>query len=284
MDLSGNTASELKWLIQKPMGGELSIYLPKTVRTFNEFMRVDIATGDSDPIYWGIAKSRQAMSDQWATKFCVAMLARYHPGVACKAASTDGPEDFWRALRNTFEKGSERSRGSPILLVIDRMEKFSPDPTGWFDKFPPTFIGVKAVCENQLYGFGPYFQLKVCDYLMCLGRGPKSYAGLGDNLSKSPSQALAMFGGTFNDLCREVERWEILAAPYFDRIAGPAEVETSLCGWKTTKTRGNWFGADIEEKRNGLKGFGPDAARFSDWLPMPVSKDTFTLELENTDD
>jgi hypothetical protein len=256
------------------------------VRSFEDFIKVDIYTGDSDPVYWAIAKAREEWGNPWASRFCVGMLAYYHMGVAIEAAEKTG-EAFWSHLRDIYSsapRGSERRhfRGEGGLKTLESMRGPADsqyEPSAWFASFPQTYAGVKAFCERRLYAFGPYFQLKVCDYMGCLGVPMRSFDGLARNLPTEPAKALALIGGTFQDLCTRVDKLNILAPPYFDRFAGPAEVETSLCGWKTTKFKGNWFGADIAEKRHQLMGCGEKGKQMAEWLPPAVDRNLFKLEL-----
>jgi hypothetical protein len=284
MDLSQSTDSELSWSIMSTTGVPQSITLPKVVRTFEDFIKVDIYTGDSDPVYWAIARAREGYGLGWATRFSVAMLAYYHTGVACKAADYEGKE-FWDHLQDiypTSARGSERRhfRGDGGAKTLSSMMAWSHDPDRWFNNFPLTYAGVRKCCENNLYAFGPYFQLKVCDYMdRCLGLKILSYDGLARNLPTEPGRAMALLGGSFNDLCRRVNELGLKAAPDFERPVGPAEVETSLCGWKTTKYKGNWFGADILDKREALKGYGVKGAQMAEWMPALVPKGTFRCEL-----
>jgi Alpha-glutamyl/putrescinyl thymine pyrophosphorylase clade 2 len=253
-------------------------------------MRVDIYTGDSDPVYWAVDRARQVWGEGWATRFSVAMLAYYHTGLACQAAEYEG-EMFWNFLKMNYPtapRGSERRhfRGENGSKALATMERFSPNPDNFFKHFTPSYAGVKRVCESSLHSFGPYFQLKICDYMdRCLDIKIQSYAGLERNLPTEPARAIALLAPlanpvtAFSFLCNEMKQKGILAAPAFDRLVGPAEVETSLCGWKTTKYKGNWFGADILDKREALKGYGDKAAAFADMMPPLVPKGTFTCVL-----
>lgn len=251
-------------------------------------MAVDIATGDSDPVYWAVTAARHKWGYQWATRFSVAMLAYYHTGTACQAADREGP-DFWKYLESIFKytpRGSARRhfRGQEGLNALTRMKNLSPIPENFFHEFPQTYKEVQRVCEGKLSQFGPYFQLKVCDYMdRCLTMPIRDYSGLERNLPTEPARAVAsMFPqdpvpAAFSALCKEAESWGILAAPLFDRHVGPAEVETSLCGWKTTKLKGNWFGADIIDKRGALVGYGEKALEMMKMMPPVIDKKLFEI-------
>jgi len=255
-------------------------------------MRVDIYTGDSDPVYWAVARAKQKPSHgyPWATRFCVAMLAYYHTGTAAVAADYEG-EEFWKHLHEIYPvapRGSERRhfRGEAGLKSLRSMQKFVHTPEDFFSVFGKDYAAVSRQCQKYLSGFGPYFQLKVCDYMdRCLGLKIESYDGLEKNLPTEPARAVELMIPTapipyaFKRLCDEMASKGILAAPMFDRLVGPAEVETSLCGWKTTKYKGNWFGADILDKREALRGYGDKAEALIDMMPPPVPKGTFTCVL-----
>jgi hypothetical protein len=262
------------------------------VRTFEQFLRVDIATGDSDPVYWAIAGAFNKWGREWATRYCVAMLTYYHTGTAVEAAELVGPA-FWAYLRSVYPfapRASERRhfRGAAGEQALANMEVFCPDPSYWFNRFPETYQGVRKSCEHHLSQFGPYFQLKVCDYMdRCLRMPITSYAGLESNLPREPAKAVEIMfperrvPHAFQKLCEQAQDWHISAAPMFDRLVGPAEIETSLCGWKTTKYKGNWFGADILDKRlSACNISSPKGREMADMMPPLVPKDTFILELE----
>jgi hypothetical protein len=168
------------------------------------------------------------------------------------------------------------------------MKKYAPDPITFFLKMPRTYFGVKDECERKLIQFGPYFQLKICDYMdRCLGLQITNYAGLGRNLPSEPAKAALMMypmlrtEAAFNQACLDALTIPpILAAPWFDRPVGPAEIETSLCGWKTTKMKGNWFGADILDKREMMRLCKSDKAREMEaMLPPLVKRGLFRCEL-----
>jgi len=277
----------LKWSIQLPTGSTISTYLPKTVRTFEEFIKVDQYTGDSDPVYWAITAARHKWGYQWASRFCVAMLAYYHTGVAVSAAQREGT-DFWRYLNEIYTRApraSERRhfRGAAGLIALRSMERFHPDPSTWFQGFRPTYAAVRGTCETQLKQFGPYFQLKICDYMdRCLTIPIQSWVGLAENLPGEPAVSLKEMNppGGFTALVARAREVEIFASPLFDRLVGPAEVETALCGWHTTKFKGNWFGADILDKRKALEGYGDKAMEFQEMFPPVPPKDTFKVNLK----
>lgn len=280
--------SEWRWSILSPMGDALSINLPKTVRTFEEFIKVDLYTGDSDPVYWGVVRAYGEWGYEWATKFSVAMLAYYHTGTAVRAAEYSG-EQFWNHLEGIYDhaaRGSERRhfRGPAGAAALHAMRRWSPDPVKFFDNMGDSYQEVRKVCETALKQFGPYFQLKVVDYMECLDKPMSSMRGLERNLPSEPAKAVGlMYPGKPVDVAFELICNSLpmdLYTPIFGRHVGPAEVETSLCGWKTTKFKGNWFGADIKDKRDALVGWGDKALEFRDFLPALISKTLFKIELE----
>ena len=287
---SESTALELNWSITLPTGVPLSIILPRIVRTFEDFIKVDIYTGDSDPVYWAIARATDKYGFPWASRFCVAMLTYYHTGTACIAADHEG-DDFWEYLDSVYEtapRASERRhfRGHAGKDALHNMRKLYPDANVWFHIFKPTYLDVSRTCQARLCQFGPYFQLKVCDYMMCLGIPITSWLGLERNLPTEPTRALqVMYAGSnsipvrFLEVVRSVQGKGITAPPWFDREVGPSEVETSLCGWKTSKFKGNWFGADIKDKRESLKGYGGKAKELIEMMPPVPSRNQFILQL-----
>ena len=260
------------------------------VRSFADFALVDTYVGDIDPTYWAIYRAAQEWSPGWAAKFCVGMLAYYHMGTAARAADFDGAE-FWDCLAdfyNTAPRASERrhQRGELGHRSLASMKKWSFEPTEFFEEMPDTYAGVVSICSNHLVNFGPYFQLKICDYMdRCLDLPIRSYHGLAHNLPTLPAKAAIMrypslgAAAAFNQCCIDIP-FGLLAAPLFERAVGPAEVETILCDWKRAKTGSSWIGADIAEKRAALAGYGPKADEMAKWLPPNVDRGLFKLELE----
>lgn len=260
--------------------------LPRTIRTFEEFALCDVFVGDIDPTYWVMNRALHAKGRPWTTRFCVGMLAFYHMGTAEAAAGHEG-QDFWEYLKEVFPttpRASERRhfRGQKGLDALVAMEHFSPVPENFFEPFPPTYQGVKSVCGNKLQQFGPYFQLKVCDYMdRCLDIPIRSFAGLERNLPSFPLKAACMLTPgvpdyqAFNIAVQRVGQLQLLAPPKFDRPIGPAEVETILCDWKRAKTGSSWMGADIHDKYHALR----KGSELQGWLPQLIKSDTFKLEL-----
>jgi hypothetical protein len=236
-------------------------------------------------------RARAKYGQEWTIRFCVGMLTFYHMGTAAKAADHEGFH-FWDYLYDVYEtapRAAERRhfRGKPGLIALTDMKKFSPEPENFFDTFPRTYMGISRHCDKYLSQFGPYFQLKICDYMdRCLGMTIKDMIGLQNNLPTLPYKAASLLHpdlstpNSFLAACRRVSKLEILAPPAFDRPIGPAEVETILCDWKRAKNGTSWIGADVLDKRRALKDSGDKAAWMSDCLPKTVLKDTFILELE----
>jgi hypothetical protein len=284
------TDSQLAWSITSATGEIVSTTLPQVCRTFEDYATIDFAIGDNDPVYFAVVNAANNWGVNWATKFCVGMLTYYHMGTAVKAADLDG-EEFWKYLRSVYAsapRGSARRhfRGPAGLLSLDKMQQFSPNPVDFFTKFPQTYLGVKSVCINQLWGFGPYFFLKIADYMdRCLDLPMHSYDGLESTLSKVPAQAtqvlypdLSVAHG-FRAAVSRLQKLELMAPPHYDRLIGPAEVETILCDWLHAKHGTNWLGADLIVKRQALTGYGPRSQRMSEWLPKQIPRNTFKLEL-----
>jgi len=284
------TDSTLSWSITSATGEMQSTTLPKVVRTFEDYATVDFALGDNDPVYFAVVNAANNWGINWATKFCVGMLTYYHMGTAVKAADLDG-EEFWKHLRYVYSsapRGAARRhfRGPAGLMSLDKMQKFSPNPVDFFTKFPQTYLGIKSVCVNQLWGFGPYFYLKIADYMdRCLDLKIHTYDGLESNLSKVPAQAAHILypelsvANAFRAAVARLQKLELLAPPHYDRLIGPAEVETILCDWLHAKNGTNWLGADLIVKRKALLGYGPKSQRMAEWLPKQVAQNRFPLEL-----
>ena len=271
----------------------LSTTLPQTIRTFEEFAKVDIYTGDIDPVYWGIYRAHSLMDKGWATRFSVAMLAYYHTGTAAKAADLEGIP-FWDYLESIFEgtqtpRAAERRhfRGEGGRKTLASMRAIASNPDRWYDAVPRSYKGIVRHCSENLSGFGPYFQLKMCDYMdRCLDIPVTDMSGLAENLPTLPGKAARLLypdrreAFAFNLACERVYALNLLAPPLFDRPVGPAEVETILCDWKRAKYGAHWVGDDVQDKRESLKGHGEKAAMVAGWMPPTFPKGTFKLELE----
>jgi len=273
-----------------------STRLPLVVRTFEEFARVDIYTGDIDPVYFAIYRAREHFGETWATRFAVAMLCYYHTGISAVAADFEG-EEFWDHILQqypTAPRAAERRhwRGQQGLNSLASMKSLSPNPNEFFHHLYPlsgsgTYQFVKKACEKNLKGFGAYFVLKICDYMdRCLGMPITSYAGLAENLPTLPAQAAELLypGRTaptaFALACNRLEPLGLLAPPLFDRLIGPAEVETILCDWKRAKYGSHLVGDDVKDKRNSLRGYGSKAERMIEFFPLDFPLTTFRCELE----
>jgi hypothetical protein len=280
------------WSIISSTGNVQSTTLPVVVRTFEEFIKVDIYSGDSDPVYWALYRSmtHSEFGWEWTTRFAVAMLAYYHMGTALKAADQKNNE-FWPFLKAIYPaapRGSERRhfRGEKGLQALERMEAHSPNPIQFFSRLPSTYKDIKEYCAYNLTEFGPYFVLKTVDYMdRCMRNQVGGMDALADNLPNEPAKAIKLIypglsvAQGFRRMCGRVSLLGLRAAPDFGRPVGPAEVETSLCGWKTTKYKGNWFGADIASKREELSSCGARGQLLASLLPPPVKRDTFRCEL-----
>lgn len=282
---SGSTDLMLKWSTISSTGEVLSTDLPKVCRTFEDFAKVDVFVGDIDPTYWAMERATREFGMGWTTRFCVGMLTFYHMGTAANAAEREGSE-FWDHMKRiypTAPRASERRhfRANAGYEALIKMERSSPDPVNFFQQFPQTYQGVKSICEGRLTQFGPYFQLKICDYMdRCLGIPIRSMDGLERNLPGFPLKAAKMLFPDLSDSaaflasCRRLEPLNLLAPPKFDRPLGPAEVETILCDWKRAKTGSSWMGADIKDKYEAM---GSHAMR--DFMPPRVAQGTFKMEL-----
>lgn len=275
------------------MGVPQSTTLPRVIHTFEEFAKVDVFTGDIDPVYFAINTAREHFGYGWSTRFAVAMLTFYHTGTAAQAADFEGDE-FWDFIIDkypTAPRASERRhwRGSQGKVSLGSMMSFSPNPDEFFQKFDHTYSKVKRTCENHLKGFGAYFVLKICDYMdRCLGLTINDYTGLERNLPTLPAQAVKLLWDDQNDstvpynFLKTVDRLAplgLFAPPMFDRNIGPAEVETILCDWKRAKYGNHIVGDDVLDKRNSLRCYGPKAERLIDMFPMEFPLTTFKCEL-----
>lgn len=270
-----------------------STTLPRKVTTFEEFARVDIYTGDIDPVYFAIDRLRQDMGEGMASRFCVAMLCFYHTGTAARACEFKDPEEFWGYVWNQYDtapRASERRhwRGMQGKNSLLSMQAWERDPSRWFEGFGNSYSSVKRICETRLKGFGAYFQLKICDYLdRCLGVPfDQNYLGLENNLPTLPAQAAELlYPGmkapqAFLKACERLKPLGLLAPPKFDRLIGPAEVETVLCDWKRGKYGNHLVGDDVKDKRDSLRGYGYIAERIIDYFPQEFPLNTFQLALE----
>lgn len=284
------TESEFTWSTIGPTGNNSSTKLSRYIRNFTDFARADIATGDNDPTYWAITGARHKWGQKWAIRFCVAMLTYYHVGTAAEAADEEGPA-FWEYLRDRFAyapRGSGRRhfRGSSGLGALARMKQVSPDPNDFFKQFPQVYRGVVDTCNSELLQFGPYFQLKICDYMdRCLTMPIANYDGLANNLSSVPAKAAKKLhpemspAFAFDQACEDIAKLNILAPPLFDRFVGPAEVESCLCDWYHIGTGTNWIGSDNLAKRAAFVGYGDKALEMIGMMPPAISKTQFRYVL-----
>lgn len=284
--------STCTWSIVSAKGVQLSTTLPKVVRTFEEFTQVDIYTGDIDPTYWAINRALQEFGRDWTVRFCVGMLTYYHTGTAVQAASYEGTHfwDFLRKVYPTAPRAAERRhfRGPAGQWAINSMQQYSPNPARFFDKFKPTYAGVKNECASNLDQFGPYFVLKICDYMdRGLEMPIQSYVGLESNLPSLPLKAVKELHpnmrveAAFEKAITRARSVNLPAPPLFDRPIGPAEVETILCDWKRARTGSSWVGADVEDKKHAFSTCNlKEADLMASWMPEVPPRNLFKLELE----
>jgi hypothetical protein len=287
MENSENSVSEYSWLTVSSKDEPQLTTLPRVIRTFEEFAKVDVYTGNIDPTYWVLNRAKYKKGHGYAARLCVAMLAYYDMGTAEILAKTAGSEfwDYMFSIYNTAKRATERRhfRGIAGTQALTSMRNFSPVPENFFEQFPPTYSGVKKMCEDKLVGFGPYFQLKICDYMdRCLDIKIQSYAGLGRNLPGFPLKAAHILTPSattdfdaFQAAVDRVTQLNLLAPPKFDRPMGPAEVETLLCDWKRAKSGSSWMGKDNADKFHELTKGG----ELQGWMPQLIKEGTFTLEL-----
>lgn len=292
MNSSESMVSELEWSTVSVTGVPQSMTLPKVVRTFEDYAKVDYAIGDNDPVYWAVCRARSEFGHGWATRFCVGMLTYYHMGTAARAADEEGIH-FWQYLLDVYHNAPRASmrrhfRGAAGIDALHSMRRTAQNPDRFFDDIPRTFMGTRKYCNENLVQFGEVFQLKIVDYMdRCLGLPFTDMTGLGKYLPKQPSNAVKVLYPElgveegFRKACFRIYELHMLAPPLYDRPIGPAEVETALCDWKTAKFGGNWLGSDLIQKRADLKRINsPKAVQMADWLPPVVKEGTFKLELE----
>jgi hypothetical protein len=279
-------------------GEEQSTLLSTTVRTFEDFAVADVFSGDIDPTYWAIHRAYNEFGADWTKRFCVGMLCYYHTGTAAKAADLEG-DAFWNFIKSSFatvpmvsERRWMKIRHGEAAMAIKHLAVKFPDPSSFFDKIPRSYTGIKGYCEKELtwHGalsmFGPYFQLKIADYMdRCLYMPLTSYAGLESNLPGPPLKgALLLYPSdskvqAFIMACQRVYALGLMAPPAFDRMIGPAEVETILCDYIHAKQGTSWVGKDVADKHASFNGFGGKAAQMADWMPPVIAKNSFKLEL-----
>lgn len=286
------TDSGLRWSTTTSRGVELSTVLPRTIKTFADFVNCDIHTGDSDPMYWALNRAfrHHLFGPDWTARYCLGMLVYYNSGEAFKAAEHEGM-NFWYHLRSVYPtatRGTERRhfRGDAGKRALASLEAISPAyPEKFFMNLGNSFEMVKFFCEKNLSQFGPYFQLKVCDYMdRCLEIPFTSYEGLEKNLHGDPGKAVTLITGKpvaagMKQIMEELALLGFKAPPDFTRPLGMAEVESCLCDWRATKYKDNWIGADLIKKRQGLVGLGGKADLFASFIPPVIPQDLFRYEL-----
>lgn len=272
-------------------GTTLSTSLPRVVRSFEDYAKVDFAIGDNDPVYFAIEASKRQFGFEWSTRFCVAMLAYYDMGVAVKAADYEG-RDFWLHMEGiypTAPRGNMRRhfRGDNGKNALRSMIASSLEPEEFFRQIPTDYSEVSRYCKGTLNGFGPMFALKIADYMdRCLDTPIRGMGCLRYVLPTNPKKAVEYLipgmpvPDAFHLICKRVEALNLLAPPMYDRPVGPAEIETALCDWYGAKVKkNNWLGMDTIDKGEQLKGLGEKAEWMASHLPKAVKKSDFQLLL-----
>ena len=267
--------------------------------SIEEFGRQLILTGDLDPVYIALVKSKLPIPQQ--CRWLIAYWCFYHCGVASYLSTFSGYK-FWQKMMIAAEnktpaplggrwpRGSERRhfRGQAAVKAIAYlMDKYPTEPELMvFDiaKGSPSFIDIaNRVKEYPL--FGPWIAFKVGDMLDRVMGVKVDFNQAHIFMFKDPVKAAIMVWQKHQDLPesakpinqnKAIEQviiylgrkfYDLKAPPSHDRGIWLQEIETVLCKWKSHMNGHYPLFNDTDEIRHALLGWGDTAKLFLENMP-----------------
>lgn len=230
---------------------------------YKEFARELVTTGELDPMYTMLYRSRAAKGDSWTMKFCLYMLMFYDSTRAAWIA--DQPSDlFWGYVMGNFDnhrRGKERRhfRGengrvsAASLAALGGPEK-AFQIASQASTLPEFY---NALDRATVVGFGPYFRLKWADYLTNVFEFPISVEHLPFMLPDPPLKCIKSVFPTMyvKDAMDLIVSWIADMDDPFSgkRKCGYSEAETVACGIHTYLIKHEYqMGDDIAKYKRDL--------------------------------
>lgn len=239
---------------------------------YRRFARDLVRTGELDPLYTMLYRARKTHGDEWVMRFALYMLMFYDPKRAAWIADKE-PARYWEYVRdnfNTHTRGKERRhfRGANGIDGYTSLQALGSATQAFQVPFQATTYPefVQALESAGVKSFGPYFQLKWCDYATCVFDCDISMSRLPLMLPDPPKKCIKKILPHLStlDAMYAIKSWiEDLDDPFSGkRKCGFSEAETVACGIDTYLLKGTYkMGDDIRKYHDALAGR-------SDLLPL----------------
>ena len=254
--------------------------------TWKSFGDELIATADLDPVYVMLAEADHLLSESMLKRFLLAYWCFYHCGVAAHIAeSKDFYKTMWRAIRETWPRGTERryfyglrAKGTIAYLVGAGAPERIVDDMCNHDDFQSS---QKVIMAYE--GFGPLVGWKVADMAeRVLGYDVDfSNSTLDAYVDPRQGAALIKFGDwrhpisddELEDVCYDMESYFMAkhnAPPLYDRRVNIQEIKTILCKHKDLHKGAYFMGKDTREVRFYMEGWGDLSEELRKFLPPDI--------------
>lgn len=242
----------------------------KSKLTYLQFGRQLLDTGDLDPIYIMLCKSRMDLN--LLKRWCLAYWCFYHAGVASAIAEAP-PSSFWKMMKKAdqdkWPRGKERRhfRAANSANALDSMSASSP--TAIVDKMisGDTF---KELSKNvtSFPQFGSWMAFKIADMREQVFGVETNFPDLHLGIYKDPRQGAALIATgdwrshigisqvkeVVDKLIKDFRKYD--APPFYRRKVNVMEVETILCKYKS-HVKGHYpLLNDCRDIYEGLEGWG----------------------------
>jgi hypothetical protein len=243
-----------------------------------------IRTRDLDPVYCAVVDS--GLKRAHAERLLFSYWCYYSLGASAWLSDHEGAS-YWAQSRVAAENVQPSPLGGRWPRGAERRHfrgQKCVDAVNWFaDRGDPeehvggllfnTNAEATMDAVKSWPMFGDWIAFKVVDMCeRCLGETWLQVPASVPLLYETPRKALDLLPeGSYSRLLGHFATRR--APPAEDRWAGPAEVETILCKWKSSLGGHYHVGKDIHEVRQGLVGWGPTANRLLAAMPAEVARE-----------
>ncbi len=231
------------------------------MKTWQEYIRYDHSTEDSDPSYTAIA--RADLNDSHKKRIAFALMTYYDLGVAADMSEYHGTA-YWENVHRiypTVRRASPRRhfRADLGLKAISRWFELFRNPETMMDRLiaaPRDYWSIKRALAD-VPQFGPYFIWKACDLVYVLTGELVSFEGAEAECHGSPKKGGAlMFPGlgiadVFKSMIDEFS--DLTALPHHTSPFDISSAETACCGWARYYKHGWVTGQETAEMYQNLK-------------------------------
>ena len=217
-----------------------------------EFGRQLIETGDLDPVYIALWKSKMSghLYGESLKRWIVAWMCYYHCGL--NSLIIDKPNFFGEVLRvaraSTYPRGSQRvhHRGPPAVNSALALKERFKTATDLFKWLVADGYVARTVFDRMasLVGFGPCMSWRVPDIAERLGMMPTRFVDrdvdiMYDNPMRGAIAVCEQYGLGDTDRAMQAHLFvmgklaTMAAPPRYDRAINIQETETIFCKWKS---------------------------------------------------